>query len=98
MAGLAIITEACIDVKDPACVDVCPVQCIYELNPKTNTLFSKEEAGSGVVENSHAPMSAGDVTSRVGRSSGRVGELTSGRNCPKGWHRRHLLCRMARPR
>ena len=27
---LAIITEACIDVKDRACVDVCPVQCIYE--------------------------------------------------------------------
>src|SRR4051794_2073136 len=26
VAGLAIITEACIDVKDRACVDVCPVQ------------------------------------------------------------------------
>ena len=24
MSGLAIITEACIDVKDRACVDVCP--------------------------------------------------------------------------
>ena len=33
MAGLAIITEACIDVKDRACVDVCPVQCIYEFDP-----------------------------------------------------------------
>jgi NAD-dependent dihydropyrimidine dehydrogenase PreA subunit len=33
MAGLAIITEACIDVKDRACVDVCPVQCIYEDDP-----------------------------------------------------------------
>ena len=30
MPGLAIITEACIDVKDRACVDVCPVDCIYE--------------------------------------------------------------------
>ena len=29
MAGLAIITEACIDVKDRACVDVCPVGAIY---------------------------------------------------------------------
>ena len=29
MAGLAIITEACIDVKDRACVDVCPVDCIH---------------------------------------------------------------------
>ncbi len=25
-----IITEACINTKDKACVDVCPVDCIYE--------------------------------------------------------------------
>jgi len=25
-----IITQPCIDVKDRACVDVCPVDCIYE--------------------------------------------------------------------
>jgi NAD-dependent dihydropyrimidine dehydrogenase PreA subunit len=25
VSGVAIITEACIDVKDRACVDVCPV-------------------------------------------------------------------------
>src|SRR5713226_8915850 len=55
MSGLAIITEACIDVKDRACVDVCPVQCIYELDPKNNVLFSEAEAGSGVIENSHRP-------------------------------------------
>ena len=55
MAGLAVITEACIDVKDRACVDVCPVQCIYEYDPKGNVLVSEAEAGSGVVENSHAP-------------------------------------------
>src|SRR6187431_3048559 len=30
VSGLAIITEACIGVKDRACVDVCPVDCIYE--------------------------------------------------------------------
>ena len=55
MAGIAIITEACIDVKDRACVDVCPVQCIYEFNPKSNVLFSEEEAGSGVIANIHTP-------------------------------------------
>src|SRR5687768_12929224 len=55
MAGLAIITEACIDVKDRACVDVCPVQCIYEFDPGQNLLFSEDEAGSGVIENRHAP-------------------------------------------
>jgi ferredoxin len=66
MAGLAIITEACIDVKDRACVDVCPVQCIYEFDPVNNVLFSEETAGSGVVENSHAP--APDAISVFGDS------------------------------
>ena len=55
MPGLAIITEACIDVKDRACVDVCPVQCIYEFDPNNNRLASEVEAGSGTVENTHAP-------------------------------------------
>ena len=55
MSGLAIITEACIDVKDRACVDVCPVQCIYEFNVEQNFLFSEQQHGSGVVENSHQP-------------------------------------------
>jgi Fe-S-cluster-containing hydrogenase component 2 len=55
MAGLAIITEACLDVKDRACVDVCPVQCIYEYDPGTNVLFAEAEAGSGVIENTHTP-------------------------------------------
>jgi NAD-dependent dihydropyrimidine dehydrogenase PreA subunit len=55
MSGLAIITEACIDVKDRACVDVCPVQCIYEFDPTKNVLFSEVEAGSGEIENSHQP-------------------------------------------
>ena len=54
MAGLAIITEACIDVKDRACVDVCPVQCIYEFDPQQNVLFSEDEAGSGTIETTHA--------------------------------------------
>lgn len=58
MSGLAIITEACIDVKDRACVDVCPVQCIYEFDPQKNALFSEEEAGSGVTGNTHAPSPA----------------------------------------
>ncbi|MXY59615.1 MAG: ferredoxin family protein [Chloroflexi bacterium] len=25
-----IIAEPCVDVKDASCVDVCPVDCIYE--------------------------------------------------------------------
>ena len=56
MPGVAIITEACIDVKDRACVDVCPVQCIYEFDQANNVLFSEVEAGNGVIENSHLPV------------------------------------------
>ena len=55
MTGIAIITEACVDVKDRACVDVCPVQCIYEFDASRGILFSEVEAGSGVIENSHRP-------------------------------------------
>lgn len=55
MSGIAIITEACIATKDRACVDVCPVQCIYEFDAASNVLFSEQQAGSGVIENSHAP-------------------------------------------
>jgi len=55
VSGIAIITEACIDVKDRACVDVCPVQCIYEYDPQGDRLFAEDQAGSGVVENVHAP-------------------------------------------
>jgi Fe-S-cluster-containing hydrogenase component 2 len=55
VSGIAIITEACIDVKDRACVDVCPVQCIYEYDAAKNVLFSEEQAGSGVIENTHQP-------------------------------------------
>jgi NAD-dependent dihydropyrimidine dehydrogenase PreA subunit len=54
MAGIAIITEACIDTKDRACVDVCPVQCIYEYDAAKDILFSEVEAGGGV-ENTHQP-------------------------------------------
>jgi NAD-dependent dihydropyrimidine dehydrogenase PreA subunit len=55
VSGIAIITEACIDVKDRSCVDVCPVQCIYEFDSKNSVLFSEIEAGSGTIENSHTP-------------------------------------------
>jgi ferredoxin len=37
-----IIAEPCVDVKDRACVDVCPVDCIYEL--EDTQLQSGDEA------------------------------------------------------
>jgi Fe-S-cluster-containing hydrogenase component 2 len=54
MAGVAVITEACIDVKDRACVEVCPVQCIYEFDVAGNRLFAEDEPGKGA-ENLHQP-------------------------------------------
>jgi NAD-dependent dihydropyrimidine dehydrogenase PreA subunit len=32
-----VIQEPCVGVKDTACVDVCPVDCIYEVEPKEET-------------------------------------------------------------
>ena len=29
-----VIQEECVGVKDGACVDVCPVDCIYEVEPQ----------------------------------------------------------------
>ena len=34
---------------------MCPVQCIYEYDPAKQILFSEEEHGSGVIENTHQP-------------------------------------------
>jgi ferredoxin len=32
-----VIQEPCVGVKDTACVEVCPVDCIYETDPKEST-------------------------------------------------------------
>lgn len=43
-----IIAESCIDVKDRSCVNVCPVDCIYEYDPeKDNMVVPDESMGSG---------------------------------------------------
>lgn len=47
-----VITEACVDVTDRACVDVCPVQCIYEL--VDGELVARDEA-DGEIVNRQAP-------------------------------------------
>ena len=55
MPDVAVITESCIGTKDRACVDVCPVQCIYEFNVTTSQLFSEAQAGDGQIANTHQP-------------------------------------------
>ena len=38
-----IIAEPCIDVLDRACIDVCPVDCIYEAEEHKMLLINPEE-------------------------------------------------------
>jgi len=38
-----IITEPCVDVKDGACVDVCPVDCIYDVEGENMFYINPEE-------------------------------------------------------
>ena len=38
-----VITSPCIDVKDTACVDVCPVDCIYQEEDVDRMLFIHPE-------------------------------------------------------
>jgi NAD-dependent dihydropyrimidine dehydrogenase PreA subunit len=52
MAEPYVISQACIDVKDKACVEVCPVQCIYEL--VDGQLVGRDE--DGAIVNTHAPQ------------------------------------------
>lgn len=43
-----IIAAPCIDVKDRACVSVCPVDCIYEYDPAQDGMVVPDESmGSG---------------------------------------------------
>ena len=37
-----VITEPCIDVKDTACVDVCPVDCIHPTSQSENFENAKQ--------------------------------------------------------
>jgi NAD-dependent dihydropyrimidine dehydrogenase PreA subunit len=34
-----VITEPCVDVKDKSCVNVCPVDCIYEDSESDRVLY-----------------------------------------------------------
>ena len=38
-----IIAEPCVDVLDRACIDVCPVDCIYEAEEHSMLLINPEE-------------------------------------------------------
>ncbi len=56
MAAPYVITSPCVGTTDKACVDVCPVQCIYEL--VDHQLVSREQQDGEVVNThpAHAEM------------------------------------------
>jgi hypothetical protein len=104
MAGLAIITEACIDVKDRACVEVCPVQCIYEFDPVQNVLFSEAEAGSGSSRRrtrrirTRSPCSATASSTSTSRNARRAPPATSLTSVPWAPSTPRSTCRTAHQR
>ena len=42
-----VIAEPCIDVKDRACLEVCPVDCIYEYDPDQNAFVVPDKDKTG---------------------------------------------------
>lgn len=42
-----VIAEPCIDVKDRACVEVCPVDCIYEYDPDQDSFVVPDKDKTG---------------------------------------------------
>ena len=50
--------SACIGVTDRDCVDVCPVQCIYEFDESTSTFVSDVETGKRQVRLATNPTPA----------------------------------------
>ena len=52
MASPYVITSPCIGTTDKACVDVCPVQCIYEL---VDGRLVGRDSQDGEVVNEHPP-------------------------------------------
>jgi NAD-dependent dihydropyrimidine dehydrogenase PreA subunit len=52
MASPYVITSPCIGTTDKACVDVCPVQCIYEL---VDGRLVGRDSQDGDVVNEHPP-------------------------------------------
>jgi|TARA_B110000483_G_C17885435_1_gene423338 hypothetical protein len=50
VSGLAIITEAGIKEKDRACVEPCPVQCIYEFG----AIYSADNVPDGTPRSNYS--------------------------------------------
>ena len=70
-----VITEPCIDVKDRACVDVCPVDCIHDDGDADRMLYidPNECIDCGACEPScPSPPSSPRTTCRTARKSSRA--------------------------
>lgn len=61
MSGIAVITESCLDSNHQACVDVCPVHCIYQLDGSGHALVAANAGGSGIAHRHDADPAAADL-------------------------------------
>lgn len=59
-----VITEPCIGVKDRACVEACPVACIYEFDPAQNGFGIPDVSAMGGGEQDKIILSGGVVHQR----------------------------------
>jgi NAD-dependent dihydropyrimidine dehydrogenase PreA subunit len=79
-----VIVEACIGVKDRACVDVCPVDCIYEGEDQLY-IHPDECIDCGACEPECQPQKrGGPALVLLGRECGTVGLVRTGRPEPPG--------------
>ena len=68
-----VIAEPCIGVKDTACVDACPVDCIH---PKKDTVYEDGRPGFNDVEQLYMdPVERRPITHSATRPSGYPGVI-----------------------
>lgn len=53
-----VITQACIDVRDMSCIEVCPVDCIYHLDEDRMCYIEPDECIDCAVCESACPVGA----------------------------------------
>ena len=78
-----VIGEPCIDVMDPACVEECPVDCVYEGGRRcTSTSTSASTVAPASRSARSRPSTTRTTCRRSGRATGRTTPGSSPKRCP----------------
>jgi ferredoxin len=81
-----VVAEPCIDCKDRSCLEVCPVDCIYE-GPRMLYIHPDECVGCGACEWAcpvEAIFSEGDLPSKWSQYADANAEFTRALGSPRG--------------